>query len=186
VGAQAGGAGLMRWIRAVLVATGVLVAAWGGWLLRPEVTSSSNALSVAKWLIAGSLLHDLIVAPVVALVGLLVARTAPRPWRVPVITGLAVSGVLVLVGLPVLLRPSAGPPNPGLADRHYLPGLLVALAVIWVIVAVAGMTATGREHAGGADGFVAQLRRRRRQLHRGRRGRTVAGRLRARLGGPDR
>jgi hypothetical protein len=173
-------------VRTALVALGVLLAARGLWLLKAELRPFSNALSIAKWLVAGPLLHDLVVAPAVAITALLVTSKAPPHWRVPVLTGLAASGVLALIAVPVLLRPSAGPPNPGLTDHRNVLGLVITLAVICVIVGAAGIAAKGHDRAGGRDGFLAQLRRDRGQLHRGRGGRAVAGRLRARLGGPRR
>ncbi|GAB3142643.1 hypothetical protein GCM10027290_17560 [Micromonospora sonneratiae] len=39
--------------------------------------------------------------------------------------------------LPVLTRPMAGPPNPGLDDRNYLPGLLWFVAAMWVLLLTA-------------------------------------------------
>jgi hypothetical protein len=122
-------------MRAALVVTGVLIIGWGGWLLWPHLTP---AASVAGWLLAGPVLHDLLLAPAVGLLGVIVATTVPPRWRAPVAAGLVVSGVLVLLALPGLLRPSAGPPNPGLADRDYPLGLAAALAVTWLLVLAAG------------------------------------------------
>lgn|SRR5215470_514990 len=122
-------------MRAALVATGALIIGWGGWLLWPHLTP---AASVAGWSLAGPVVHDLLLAPAVGLLGVIVTAAVPPRWRVPVAAGLVVSGVLVLLALPGLLRPSAGPPNPGLADRNYPFGLVAALAVTWLLVLAAG------------------------------------------------
>jgi len=133
----------MRAARLVLVVTGVLAIAWGARLLLPQLSTS-----VATWLFAGPLLHDALLAPVVAAIGIAVARLAPSGWRAPVATGLVVSGALVLISLPLVLRPSAAPQNPGLADRNYPLGLLVALAVVWLLVLLAGLIGSaGRRRA---------------------------------------
>jgi hypothetical protein len=146
----------MRALRMVLVLGGALAMAWGGWLLTPELTvNPSNAVSVVSWTIGGPVLHDALFAPVVGLLGLVVAATVPAGRRPLVATGLVVSGALVLVALPVLLRPSAGPPNPGLADRDYPLGLAIALATVWLtVLAVAAVSTVRarRQHTGPVTG----------------------------------
>jgi hypothetical protein len=74
------------------------------------------------------------VAPIVTVVGLLLARRLPRPWRAAVSAGLITTGVLFLVGIPLLTRPRPAPPNPGLDDRDYLPGLLLYVGVLWALI----------------------------------------------------
>jgi hypothetical protein len=123
----------MMAVRALLGVLGTAVMAYGGWLMLPQVTPD-NLRSLGGWFALGPVAHDLLLAPVVALAGLTVARVLPRPWRTTVTAGLVATGVLVLVGLPVLTRPMAAPPNPGLDDRAYLPGLLVFLAVMWALL----------------------------------------------------
>jgi hypothetical protein len=63
--------------------------------------------------------------------------------------GGALTGVLVLLAVPLLWRPFAGPPNPGLNDRDYLVGLLVATGAVWLGVAAVALVAhRKRPHAG--------------------------------------
>ena len=128
----------MRWPRLALVLAGALIAGWGGWLLWPQLTGGGlrNAVSVAGWLLGGPLLHDWLLAPAVGLVAIAVTRTVPPRWRAPVAAGLVISGVLAL---PAVFQPSAGPPNPGLADRNYLLGLVAALGVVWLLVLLVGL-----------------------------------------------
>jgi hypothetical protein len=140
---------VIRRVRAALMLTGALVAGWGGWLLWPQLTGGGlpNAVSVAGWLLGGPLLHDALLAPAVGLLGIAVAIAVPPRWRTPVAAGLVISGVLVLVALPGVLRPSPGPPNPGLADRNYPLGLLATLTMVWLLVLIAGWLG-GRQRRG--------------------------------------
>ncbi|MEO3820608.1 hypothetical protein [Plantactinospora sp. B24E8] len=122
----------MRTTRVLLFVLGVAAVAYGGWSLRPEFGSA------LPWLVAGPLLHDVLVAPLVGLVGLALARLVPHRRRRRWITaGLVASATLLLVAVPLLWRPAAAPPNPGLQDRDYLAGLTVWLTLLWVVVAVA-------------------------------------------------
>jgi hypothetical protein len=54
------------------------------------------------WLVGLLLVHDLVVAPGVHLVGRGLRDHAPPAWRWPLQAGLVTSGVLVLASLPVL------------------------------------------------------------------------------------
>jgi hypothetical protein len=116
----------MRW---ALGAVGVVMGLWGAVLVLPLVD-----VDLALWFVAGPVVHDVLLAPLFAGIGLLVARWVPRPWRAAVLVGGTVTGVLVLLAVPLLWRPFGGSRNPGLLDRDYPAGLLVAVAVVWVAV----------------------------------------------------
>ncbi|ONI90612.1 hypothetical protein ALI144C_02735 [Actinosynnema sp. ALI-1.44] len=107
--------------RLLLGAAGLALMAWG----------ASPALRVPRivefgaWFLAGPILHDLLLAPVVGLLGLAV--------KGPVKTGAVVSGILVLIAIPLLWQPRV-PVNPGLHDRDYWLGLAISLGVVWAAV----------------------------------------------------
>lgn len=125
----------MRPVRASLAVAGTLLLAYGGWLLFHRLQWTPEfLLQTGAWLVAGPPLHDAVVAPIVTVVGLLLARRLPRPWRAAVSAGLITTGVLVLVGIPLLTRPRPAPLNPGLDDRDYLPGLLLYVGVLWALI----------------------------------------------------
>ncbi|MEV4627125.1 hypothetical protein AB0J90_12630 [Micromonospora sp. NPDC049523] len=126
---------MMLPIRVLFGTVGAGVLGYGAWLLWAQVSWEPGfVLSLGGWLVAGPVLHDWVLTPVTTLGGVLLARTLPRPWRTTVIAGLVTTGVLLLVGIPLLTRPMPAAPNPGLDDRDYLPGLLLYLAVLWVLL----------------------------------------------------
>ena len=131
----------MRW---VIGALGVVTGLWGAVLVLPLVS-----VDLVLWFVAGPVVHDLVLAPLFAGLGLLIARWVPRRWRAPVRVGGTFTGVLVLLAVPLLWRPFAGGPNPGLVDRNYPVGLLVAVAVVWL--GVLATTLAGRHKRPHAD-----------------------------------
>lgn len=135
----------MRWFLAI---TGLAMLAYGAVLTWDFATSRTvNAVQGAAWFIGGPLVHDGLVAPVVGLAGLVLSRVLPRPWRAPVVTGLVLTGVLTLLGVPLLWRPFGGATNPGLHDRDYGSGLAIALGVVWIAVVVAGLAQQHRSRS---------------------------------------
>ncbi|MCK2243052.1 MULTISPECIES: hypothetical protein [unclassified Crossiella] len=127
----------MRW---VLGAIGAGLLGWGVILLLPLLfTSVGDTVSLGGWLIGGPILHDAVIAPVIGLLGLAISQRVGRAWRTPVITGLAVSAVLVTLSVPWLWRTFAPYLNPGLHDRNVLLGLVIALGVVWLAVLAAGL-----------------------------------------------
>ena len=129
----------MRALRLLLVVSGTGLAGYGGWLLWPRLGP------VLPWLVAGPLVHDGLVAPLVGLVGLALGRRlGDRGWRTPVTAGLMASGTLLLIAIPLIWRPAAAPPNPGLQDRDYAVGLAVWLGALRTMVAAARWLAPRR------------------------------------------
>jgi hypothetical protein len=127
----------MRWFLAL---AGLALLGYGA-VLAWEFASSRtvNAVQGGAWFIAGPIIHDGLVAPVVGIVGLGLARILPRPWRAPVAVGLVLTGVLTLLSVPLLWRPFGTAVNPGLHDRDYGTGLAIALGVVWICVIVGGL-----------------------------------------------
>jgi hypothetical protein len=85
------------------------------------------------WLAGGVLLHDVVLAPLTLIVGLLAARLLPR-WAF----GAAAAGFLVLasvtlIAVPVLGRFGASASNPTLLDRDYWAGWAVFAATVLAV-----------------------------------------------------
>ncbi|TDV45372.1 hypothetical protein [Actinophytocola oryzae] len=127
-------------MRVLLALAGLVMLGYGG-VLAWEFGSSRtiNAVEGLAWFAGGPIVHDGLVAPVVGIVGLGIARVVARPWRTPVAVGVVLSAVLTLLAVPLLWRPFYVATNPGLHDRDYGTGLAIALAVVWVGVVVSGL-----------------------------------------------
>ncbi|MEV6628778.1 hypothetical protein AB0M71_48435, partial [Amycolatopsis sp. NPDC051114] len=125
----------MKTARALLALPGLAALAWGVVLfaeyafpLRPDV------FGTVGWIIGGPLLNDGVVAPLTAVLGVVLARVLPRPWKVPVVTGTVLTGVLLILAFPLLWRPYGTPPMPGLHDGNPALGLALTLAAVWLAV----------------------------------------------------
>ena len=142
---------MTRWLVGSL---GVAAGVYGAWLLWDR--GWDNLVAAVTWLVAGVVLHDGVLAPVVLLLCLAGARTLPRAARGPAAAGLVVLGSVTLLAVPVLGRFGAVPDNPSLLDRNYALGwvLLAVLTVAGVAVAsyVGGRSARKGSRGPGAGG----------------------------------
>jgi len=102
-------------------------AAWGV-LAHPGGTDPPN---FAVWMVGGALVHDLVIAPIVLLVGVVLRRSITR-GRAVLQAGLIVSATLCLFSLPVLLGLGGLRDNPTLLPRNEVVGLVALLAVVWL------------------------------------------------------
>ena len=134
---SAGGAGTsrtVRVVRTVLVALGVALIGLGGWVLTDTVDPNRYG-GLLLWLVGSVVVHDAVLAPVVAVVSLL-ARRAGR--RVPaavfaVVQAAVVVGALFsLVVVPEIVAKARGPKNDTVLPFDY--GL--RLAVLWAVIAL--------------------------------------------------
>jgi hypothetical protein len=140
MGREHGSGFLMRTSRIAFAVPGLAALVWGLVLaVQFALHSFRDGRSAVAFFIAGPILHDALVAPFVGLVGLVISRLVGQHWRTPVRLGAAVSGVLTLLAVPAIWRTYAGQPNPGLDDRNYTAGLLIALAVVWLAVVAWGL-----------------------------------------------
>jgi hypothetical protein len=127
-------------MRVILGLAGLAMLGYGAVLAWDFGTSRTiNAVEGVAWFVGGPLVHDGIVAPVVGLVGLLLARVVSPLWRTPVVVGVVLTAVLTLLAIPLLWRPFGVATNPGLHDRDYGLGLGIALAIVWVAVGATGL-----------------------------------------------
>ena len=128
---------------------GVLVAAYGGWLLLTRQAGAQLA-SAAQWLVGGVVLHDLLLAPVVLVLVAVAARLLPRSARAPAAVLLVVIGSVTLMAVPVMGGFGRRTDNPSLLDRDYVAGWLVLVAILCAAVAV-GSSVQRWRRADGAD-----------------------------------
>jgi hypothetical protein len=121
--------------RALLGALGVLVAAYGGWLLLSRQDTAGN-LDTLLWLVGGVVVHDALLAPVVIGLGVMLSRVVPAGARAAAVAGLVVLGTLTLLAVPFLggFGRDNAPDNTTLLDRDYTAGYLVLVAAVLVLV----------------------------------------------------
>ncbi|RZU30401.1 hypothetical protein [Blastococcus saxobsidens] len=136
------------WWRWLFLVPGLAAVAWGvAGLLGAGDRVPLPAWAV--WFLGSALLHDVVIAPLVVLVGALLARLLPRPARAPIAVGLVVCGVLTLVALPFALDPG-GVPEPGFLPQDYSRNLLLLVAGTLAVAGTWAAVRTRRRSRGRA------------------------------------
>ncbi|WP_060893303.1 hypothetical protein [Streptomyces europaeiscabiei] len=115
-------------LRMMTGAAGVALMGVGASLLL-DVRDLTGAL---VWLGGAVVLHDVVIAPLVLLVGLVAVRAGGRG---PVRGVLLVAGALTAVALPVLLRPGK-PANSSVLPLDYPRNWLLALVAVATVTAL--------------------------------------------------
>ena len=123
----------MRW-RVGLGTLGIAAIGYGGWGVLTGGVATDPPVTAA-WLLAGALLHDLVLVPLVAVAGWLVTRTVPATVRPVVRAGLAVAGLVTVVALPVLSG-RGDPANPSSTPLDYPRNLVLVLLAVAAATAV--------------------------------------------------
>ena len=88
-------------------------------------------------MVGGALLHDLLVAPVVILVGVAVARTVPGRARAVVQAALVVTAVVALFSYPLVRAYGLAANNPTSLPHNYAANLALVLGLVWTVAALA-------------------------------------------------
>lgn len=101
-----------------------------------EVTDATASWSAARWFVGGNLAHDLVVSPIVCLVGFLTARWLPPLVRGPVQAALLACGVIGVVAYPLVRGYGTTAGEPSFLDRDYGTSVLVLWGCAWVVAAV--------------------------------------------------
>jgi hypothetical protein len=91
--------------------------------------------NLAKFVVTGALLHDLLIAPVVIVLAVALARAVPARARVPVQAALAVSAIVALYAYPLVRGYGLATHNPTSEPHNYARNLLIVLAVVWLVAA---------------------------------------------------
>ncbi|MFH8626397.1 hypothetical protein ACH4A8_31700 [Streptomyces vietnamensis] len=131
----------MSVLRYGLGTLGVALVGLGTWL----VVDRPDPLGVLVWLAGALVLHDGILAPLVLAVGLLLVG---RRRRGLLRGALLVAGSVVLVTLPLLVRPGA-PPNPSALPLPYGRNLAIVLAAVTVVTGASIAVQRWRERRQG-------------------------------------
>lgn len=120
-------------VRVLLGLGGLWCAYYGISLILPY--RPADLMSVVIWFAGGIVLHDFVFAPLCVAVGLGARRLLPRAWWAPLAYGTALTVVLGALAVPVLV-PHTTFGNSTVVDRDYPLGLGIALAIVWIAVAL--------------------------------------------------
>jgi len=107
-----------------------------GWGIRGALHHhiDTRPRQLVDFFVGGALVHDLLFAPLVLILGLLVARLVPGRWRAPVQTAAIISGCLALFAWPEIRDYAKVNHNPTSLPYNYTANLAVVVAVVWVVV----------------------------------------------------
>ena len=128
---RSGPLGPRFWISA---AVGWAVIGWGVYGIFSNRLDTRPA-NLAKFVVGGALLHDLLVAPVVLLAGVLIARAVPARARGPVQAALVVSAIVALFAWPLVRAYGLAANNPTSLPHNYGLNLLFVLGAVWAVTA---------------------------------------------------
>jgi len=134
------GARIRFWVTAAL-GWGVIAYGLRGMLHHHIDTRPPN---LARFVIGGALIHDLVFAPLVLVVGVLVARAVPGRVRAIVQGALIVSGCLALFSYPLVRGFGHAAHNPSSLPHNYTANLGVALGVVWGVATLLAVLALRR------------------------------------------
>lgn len=98
-------------------------------------SGATQPLEFSKWFIGADILHDLVLAPAVALVGVVVARLIPRPWRFPVQAGLFATAIVLAVGWAPLrgYGRATAVGNGTVQPLDYSTAVATVVGVVWML-----------------------------------------------------
>ncbi|MHB8465636.1 MAG: hypothetical protein ACYDH6_19420 [Acidimicrobiales bacterium] len=92
--------------------------------------------NLARFVFGGLVLHDLLLAPAVTALGVVVSRLVPAAHRAVVQGAMIVSGILLLFSWPFVRGYAHVLHNPSSLPHNYTANLAVALGWVWAIAAL--------------------------------------------------
>ena len=144
----------MKIARVVLVVVGVLVIAFGAYVMVTTVRPN-RIWGLATWLLGAVILHDAILSPFVVAVGLLLRRTGRtlQVWALVVVQAVVVLGsVLALVVLPEIAAKAHGTKNDTVLPFDYGLRLLVVEGILALLVVAVLVVALRRRRTATSTG----------------------------------
>jgi hypothetical protein len=121
--------GVGFWVGVVI---GGALVTWGALLFLQDTPRGDHRLNFVGFLVGSDLLHDLLVAPFICLVGVVGARSAPRWAKAPVQAGLIATGTVVLIAWLPWAGTADGVGNPTIQPLDYTTATLSVLAFVWL------------------------------------------------------
>lgn len=93
--------------------------------------------SFTRWFLGGAIIHDVVLAPAVCILGWVLVRWLPRPALAPVQAALVATGVVALVSWPLVRGYGVTPGEPSFLSRDYTASLVGVVAAIWIVATLA-------------------------------------------------
>lgn len=120
-------------------------------------TIDTRPASLARFVVGGALLHDLVVAPLVLLVAFGVTRTVPRRARPVIQAAIVITAVVALFSYPLVRAYGRATHNPTSLPHNYALNLTIVLSAVWAIAGIFILLRTrrlrartqGQRHPGG-------------------------------------
>jgi Kef-type K+ transport system membrane component KefB len=137
------------------------VSALAGWaviaygirgLLQHHIDTRPSELG--RFVIGAALLHDLLVAPIVLIIGITVARAVPARVRALVQAALIVSGAVALFSYPAVRGFGRSLHNPSSLPHNYATDLILVLGIVWAVASALAVISAGRGRHGRRDADV--------------------------------
>ncbi len=124
-------AGPLFWLSAVAGWVGIGFGLWGIFSNRLD----TRPANLAKFVVGGALLHDLLFAPLVLLAAVGLARVVPGRARSTVLAALFVTGALALFSYPLVRAYGLAANNPTSLPHNYTLNLAIVLGLVWAVAA---------------------------------------------------
>lgn len=108
--------------------------------------------NLAKFVVGGALIHDLVVAPLVLLAAVAMVKVVPGRARATVQAALALSGMVALFSYPLVRAYGRATRNPTSLPHNYTLNLLIVLGIVWAVAAavlVIRLRRTSRQERAG-------------------------------------
>lgn len=132
---HAGRHGPTYWVTA---AAGWAVIGYGLWGIFHHHIDTRPA-NLAKFVVAGALLHDLAFAPLVLILGVLLVRAVGGRARAILQATLIVSGSVALFSFPLVRGYGHATHNPTSEPYNYTANLALVLGLVWTVAIVVGI-----------------------------------------------
>jgi hypothetical protein len=139
----------VRNYRIALIGAGGLLLAFGAFRLVTQL-DHGDLFALAAWMVVAVVLHDGVVAPLTAGVGVVLTRVPPRARRY--VQGVLIAGALItVIAIPLIRRRNTQPEIKAILLRDYAGNLALLLGLTVAVGVVLYLARVVRERNGTTD-----------------------------------
>ena len=113
------------------LALGWSVIGYGTWGFATHV---GQPLDTGRWVVGTLLVHDLLIAPLAVLAGLVLTAVVPRHSRGPAAAGVAATAVVLIFSYPLLRAFGRRADNRSILPLDYPRNVAIVCTIIWATV----------------------------------------------------